>query len=268
MRIQTTLLAAGLALGLLAAAAPARAEVLYSVRAKDTLGQVARSFNVSVDQILQANPTIKPNDSLQVGTLLVIPTEDEVATDERVEDPLVLAGVAADPPAATMIRIDGRPDRIRRIVGPDGRVVEIPVSEGDLDRSGDRRSLMASRRGRLIHSIMRTANSYQGVPYSMGGTTPRAFDCSGFTMRVFGMHGVRLPRTADVQYNVGVPVPRGQEQPGDLVFFETYLPGPSHVGIYVGEGKFIHASSSRGVTVSSLKDSYYRGRYIGAKRVL
>jgi cell wall-associated NlpC family hydrolase len=115
---------------------------------------------------------------------------------------------------------------------------------------------------------MNTAHRFLGTPYSFGGTSERGIDCSGFVMRVFSLHGIKLPRTADVQFNVGAPVKKGQEQAGDLVFFETYCAGPSHVGIYLGEGNFIHASSSRGVTISSLADKYYRARYLGAKRVL
>lgn len=255
-------------LGLLALMAPARAEILYSVRASDTLTKIAKANSLSVDSILQANPGLKKTDVLTVGTVIVLPTKDDVATgSDTVQDPLIIANLDSAPPAANLIRIDAQPSQLRKIVGPDGRVVELAYEPG-ADRSGDRRSLQASRRGRTVSSVLRSANTFLGTPYWMGGTTSRGIDCSGFTMRVFAMNGIKLPRTADVQYNVGVGVARGQEQAGDLVFFETYLPGPSHVGIYIGDGKFIHASSSKGVTVSNLKETYYRQTYIGARRVV
>ena len=80
--------------------------------------------------------------------------------------------------------------------------------------------------------IVRTASRLQGVPYSFGGTTPRAFDCSGYVQYVFRQHKAALPRTADLQYEKGMFVTQRQLLPGDLVFFTTYEPGASHVGIY------------------------------------
>ncbi len=254
-------------LGLLALMAPARAEILYSVRASDTLNKIAKANSISVDAILQANPGLKKSDVLTVGTVIVLPTKDDVQASEQVQDPLIIANLDNAPPAANLIKIDAQPSQLRKIVGPDGRVVEMAYQPG-LDRSGDRRSLQGNRHGSLVNNVLRAANSMMGTPYVMGGTSTRGIDCSAFTQRVFGLNGIKLPRTADVQYNAGVGVARGQEQPGDLVFFETYLPGPSHVGIYIGDGKFIHASSSRGVTVSSLKETYYRSAYIGARRVV
>ena len=118
-------------------------------------------------------------------------------------------------------------------------------------------------------NILNTALSYKGVKYRFGGASPAGFDCSGFVMYVFDKHGVKLPRTADKQYEAGKPVTKKSElKPGDLVFFETYEKGASHVGIYQGSGSFVHASSSRGVTVSGLSESYYASRYLGARRVL
>lgn len=120
----------------------------------------------------------------------------------------------------------------------------------------------------LVERILQTARQYLGVPYLWGGTTPQGFDCSGFTQYVFGMNGIRLPRTADVQYQLGLQVSYSQLQPGDLVYFSTYEPGPSHNGIYIGNGQFISATSSRGVAVANMRSSYWGPRYIGAKRVL
>ena len=120
----------------------------------------------------------------------------------------------------------------------------------------------------VARRIVSTSMDYLGVPYYFGGTTPAAFDCSGYVQYVFAQAGISLPRTADVQYEVGTPISTTDLVPGDLVFFSTYTYGASHVGIYVGDGNFIHASSSRGVTISSLGEAYYSSRYIGARRIL
>ena len=114
----------------------------------------------------------------------------------------------------------------------------------------------------FIRNIIGTAMALQGVPYVFGGTSPGGFDCSGFVQYVFRNAGIQIPRMADEQYYASrkTAVPRE----GDLVFFTTYMPGVSHVGIYIGGDNFVHASSSRGVTVSSLKDSYWAPRYVGA----
>ncbi len=112
------------------------------------------------------------------------------------------------------------------------------------------------------------ATKFVGVPYKWAGVTPKGFDCSGFIWYVFDKNSIHLPRTADVQYKAGKPVARGSLQKGDLVFFSTYEAGPSHVGIYIENGKFIHASSSKGVMVSNLADSYWKPRYLNARRML
>lgn len=114
--------------------------------------------------------------------------------------------------------------------------------------------------------VVQNALEYMGVPYVFGGTSPGGFDCSGYVRYIYASVGVYLPRMADEQYEVGTPV--HSLRAGDLVFFETYEPGPSHVGIYLSEGNFIHASSSYGVTISSLHEDYYSETYLGARRLL
>lgn len=117
------------------------------------------------------------------------------------------------------------------------------------------------------NKVTNIALNYIGVPYRWGGTSPNGFDCSGFTSYTYKQAGMTLPRTTADQYAKGQPVSKWNLQEGDLVFFSTYKAGASHVGISLGGDKFVHASSSKGVTVSSLSESYYTNTYIGSKRV-
>lgn len=122
---------------------------------------------------------------------------------------------------------------------------------------------------RLAQDIIATAKQYLGVPYLWGGTTPAGFDCSGLVQYVYKAHGIQLNRTCVTQYPQGTYVSKNELLPGDLVFFSnTYQSGISHVGIYIGNGQFLHASSSQGVTISYLSNSYWSSHYHGAKRVL
>lgn len=118
-------------------------------------------------------------------------------------------------------------------------------------------------------SLVTTAFKYRGVRYRYGGMSSRGMDCSGFVSRVLRDHGIRAPHNSKALYRLGKPVSRKNLQPGDLVFFHTTRPGISHVGMYIGNGKFIHASSHRGrkVRVDSLGSGYYSRRYVGARRV-
>ena len=120
----------------------------------------------------------------------------------------------------------------------------------------------------ISRRIVQTSMEYIGVPYVFGGTTPSGFDCSGYVRYVFANAGIYLPRMADEQYEMGMPVSTDELVAGDLVFFTTYTYGASHVGIYLGDGNFINASSSRGVAIDSLYSSYWGSCYIGARRVV
>lgn len=119
------------------------------------------------------------------------------------------------------------------------------------------------------NAVTATALEYLGVPYRWGGTTPRGFDCSGFTYYVFSRHGLELPRVAADQYRVGTPIDRNAVRPGDLLFFETISEGPSHVALALDGDQFVHAPSRRGkVRVERLSSSYWASRFLGARRVL
>ena len=119
-------------------------------------------------------------------------------------------------------------------------------------------------------SAVSIAYQYLGVPYVYGGASPSGFDCSGFTMYVYNQLGISLPHGATPQLKYGTYVSRSELQPGDLVFFSDGSYPASHVGIYVGDDQFIHASSSSSngycVCVSSLNTNYYSRNFVGGRR--
>jgi cell wall-associated NlpC family hydrolase len=118
------------------------------------------------------------------------------------------------------------------------------------------------------YALAGTALSFRGVPYLNGGTDPNGFDCSGFTQYVFSRFGLSLPREVREQYRVGKSVSAEDLAPGDILFFTTTEPGPSHVAIAVGGDQFVHAPSSTGVVrVEHLNSSYWSPRYLGARRI-
>jgi hypothetical protein len=126
-----------------------------------------------------------------------------------------------------------------------------------------------SRKISLGSRAARQALSYRGVPYHFGGRTRKGIDCSGLIQTTYKKWGILLPRTSVEQYKRGVQIPKQKMKAGDLVFFKnTYKRGISHVGIYMGQNQFVHASSGRGqVTVSSLNDPYYLNHWAGARRI-
>lgn len=118
------------------------------------------------------------------------------------------------------------------------------------------------------YQVLAVAARHLGTPYRFGGASAGGFDCSGLVRTVFAEVGTALPHSAREQFTMGMRVAPDELQPGDLVFFRTYRPGPSHVGIYMGDTLFIHAASRGGeVRVDSLEEGYFRSRYLGARRI-
>jgi cell wall-associated NlpC family hydrolase len=118
-------------------------------------------------------------------------------------------------------------------------------------------------------AIADIARAYLGVPYRAGGVAPTGFDCSGLVWYVLTRNGVDAPRELGRQFEAGAPVSAARVEPGDLVFFSTTGPGPTHVGISLGDGGFIHAPNSRGVVrIDRIGTAYWASRFVGARRLV
>lgn len=151
-------------------------------------------------------------------------------------------------------------------VRPWGIDVPPPEKTGTLPLAPNGKQILPMSK---VSDVIRTAKAYMGTPYVFGGATPKGFDCSGYLQYVFQKQGITIPRTADEQYKLGLRTKSTKELvPGDLVFFETYEKGASHCGIYLGKGEFIHASSSKGVRIDELSNSYWQPRFLGGKHIV
>jgi cell wall-associated NlpC family hydrolase len=262
-----------LALCLLATAArPAAADsTTYTVVAGDTLSAIADRFSVSLT-VIEARNHLTDTTVLQLGQQIVIPLPTRPKPVAVAHHPKPVHHSVALRPARPAL--DTGYSGIARYSGSIAHTVAtnalwaathagtVPPTLPD----GESFEL-AQRILGLDSRITRTAMRYLGVPYMWGGTSFAGVDCSGFVQTVFAKNGIELPRMADEQFAMGRRIAMRLLMPGDLVFFETYTSGASHVGIYIGKGKFIHASL-RGVMIDSLGMSYYASRYIGARRLV
>ncbi len=145
------------------------------------------------------------------------------------------------------------------VVAPDGSA---PTAPGPIRiRPTDERGLRAS--------LVESARGYLGVPYLFGGTTERGFDCSGLTGAVYRLNGLNLPRSSQAQFEAGTPVAVENARAGDLVFFSTVGGRVSHVGLYLGQGAFIHAPrSGQSIRQNELADRYYQKTLVGVRSYL
>ena len=157
---------------------------------------------------------------------------------------------------------------VNRLANPDALqlgqriVIPVPASLGRTERLR-----LPSRGAKWGSGLLAIVSRQVGVRYRWGGMSPRGFDCSGFIGYVMRAAGVSMPRTTYAMWAQGRPVRRDELSVGDIVFFNTTRPGPSHAGIFIGHNQFIHSSSGFGrVTVTSMDYRYYKPRYLGARR--
>lgn len=145
--------------------------------------------------------------------------------------------------------------------------VLIPVFATFMFVAGLGQTQQAEASSVTVNELTKEASKYIGIKYKYGGTTTKGFDCSGYVQYVFKKLGLNLSRTTSTQYREGTAVAKKNLKAGDLVFFNTTGRGVSHVGIYLGNNKFIHSGVSRGIQIVGMNDSYWGKRYIGARRV-
>ncbi len=146
-------------------------------------------------------------------------------------------------------------------------IVVLTLEDGKVESTDSSKAEKFSSENGAFCKIRKVATRYLGTPYRWGGTTPNAFDCSGFTRYVYSSLGVHIPRTAREQFKAGKPVKREQLKTGDLVFFDMMKGYVSHVGLYLGNGVFIHASTpATGVKFSNINKGSYKKCFVGARR--
>lgn len=192
------------------------------------------------------------------GRIVVVTGNTAVVYLERFREPRETIFV---PIAARMSLVEEQTYRFR-VRLPDGRLGWVRREDVEV-RTGSFRYPLTSRR-----RVVETAKRFLGVPYLWGGTTPLGFDCSGLVQLTFGMNGVDLPRDADQQFSVGRSIGSDRLMPADLLFFSRKSSGITHVGICIGDGKFLHASGkAKGVTINRIKDPYFHSILVEAKRV-
>lgn len=221
----------------------------YKVRKGDTLKKIARKTGVSVAQLKRLNDLGKGR--LKNGQLLAL----REAEPSRTETPQV-AKAESKPKLryADLLNDKEYEQSLAELLEQDGVNVGVPREP---EAQADNVKLLKAK-----------AFGFLGTRYRFGGSSRNGLDCSAFVQKVFNEMDVNLPRTAREQYERGEVVSQGDMQKGDLVFFRTYASFPSHVGIYLGNNRMIHASSrDRRVVISSVDTPYYRARFIGAKRV-
>jgi len=281
------LLTALVALAVLAAIpAVSLADATHVVRKGDTLGKIARAHHVSVAKIQEANGL--DGTHLTVGTKLVLPggkadSKRRKASSGKSRKGTVRASTpAGEPPPGAQLSLSGEQGSTPHIGAwkppTEAELAELARATKAADTAYPAVAAPpplavpqgASKADESIKDrLLRVAQRMLAVPYRYGGTTLWGLDCSGFVQKAFAFLDLGLPRTAREQFREGLEVAKADLSPGDLVFFRTYAKYPSHVGIYLGDNRFVHASSrDRRVTIESLDTPYYVKRYIGAKRLL
>jgi len=220
----------------------------HTVRRGDTLGKIAARYSLPAAELQALNRL--GSDRLAVGQRLLVEPCDR------------LAAAGSQPPPLDAPFFPGSLNIL--LTSPEAPAGIVPAAS-----AADPASPPPPAAIGVTERVINLAKTMLDIPYRFGGTTVRGIDCSAYVQRVFSMLDIAIPRTAREQFSVGAQIGREELSVGDLVFFRTYASFPSHVGIYIGDDLFIHASSVvRKVTIDSLEQGYYRKRFLGGRRLV
>lgn len=218
----------------------AEEEKTYTVKKGDNIWRIAKRFDISVEGLKEINGLT--GSSLKTGQKLVV--SKTAAEPKEPED--IKAIQASYDRKATPVITSARLEEVK----------ELSISKDLSKMSINERLILFAKK--MLH-----------LPYKFGGNGSFGLDCSAYVQKVYGIAGIDLPRSAREQFSMGESVDKDELSTGDLVFFRTYASFPSHVGIYLGNNLFIHASTrSKKITIDSLESPYYVRRFIGAKRLI
>ncbi len=212
----------------------------YIVKKGDNIWRLAKKFNISAEELKDINEL--EGNSLKIGQKLYISKQADTSSTE---DIIKAIQVNYERKTTPIITTSGRLEEMK-----------------EMYNSEDLSTMSIKER------LILFAKKLLDIPYKFGGSNLLGLDCSAYVQKVYGIAGINLPRSAREQFNIGEPVHKDDLSIGDLVFFRTYAPFPSHVGIYLGNNLFIHASTqSKKVVIDSLESPYFTKRFIGAKRL-
>jgi peptidoglycan DL-endopeptidase LytE len=266
-------------------------DVTHKVKQGDNLGSIAKKYHVSADKLKQLNNL--SGKKLKLGQVLVVkkdgdsarknvaPKDPEIAISETDGEFIEYKPKKGDTLDKIALRFSVDIDEIMEAnelsskkLSP-GKTILIPrVAEEQDDEfvSLSNRSLKLWKSSDEKYMLVKVAKSFMGAPYKYGGESVRGLDCSAFVKKIYDIFDVQLPRSAREQFRVGSRIEKEALSVGDLVFFKTkrYVKYPTHVGIYIGDGNFIHSSSGQsriGVKIDGLSSEFYARAYVGAVRV-
>lgn len=257
----------------------------YTVKPGDSLYHISKRFGVSIEAIKEANglkgPLIKPNQVLLIPTLRDV-SEETLSYTVKPGDSLYQIS------KSTGCSIDEikRFNRLQSLHLKIGQTLllpkrVIPMEEemeelgdgGEVHESIEPSETVIESNGRWSgpeerNLFIRVVKSFLGIPYRLGGSTIRGIDCSAFVKKIYEIFNISLPRTAKEQLRIGKRVEREELAEGDLVFFKTRRPHDPHVGIYIGNNEFIHASSrGKEVRIDRLDTPYFHTRFLKGVRI-
>jgi len=257
----------------------------YVVKKGDALRNIARRFGLSLKQLLTLNKNKNKNKFIRPGDIIAIPRDLTrkimLARKNHIFiSPKYLSYSKAyrirkgDSLLAIAKRFHAHVDIIKLLNNLRnntiyvGHYIFVPNSEvKEVKRMEIELSMLKEKR----RTVVDYAENFLGNPYVFGGDSlTHGIDCSGFVQKIYAKFGIHMPRTAEGQFHRGTPVKLSELQPGDLVFFHTMSYAyATHVGIYIGNGRFINAAGKKsGVVISKLRRRFYIKRFIGAKRIL